>query len=344
MRYLLGILILSLASCSASTPTIRPQANKSAAEPANRIPLVTLSANGLSLDLSHKAASKSEIEYLGHESSAAALLLAASKSSIPQMRIATRGGVASQMVLTIRDEFLKESRNEKQHGRAYVLLADNSVWVWHSAQEFQIHTVGGEYDWPAIQQAFGLLATENKELRTLAPEDGGKEPFGVLFVVAHESASVQELVTLLDSARQANFAYVSLGESDGPLFGSAGQYLLKATRWPIPWQKGVTIQGSIAQELVEKYLDEKRPEMQACYEQQRSTVKVLSGTVMASFTIALNGRVSEAQASGMASPTFHSCVRTILSGVRYPRQEEQAKVTYSLTFGNVKKKAKVRTK
>jgi len=87
-------------------------------------------------------------------------------------------------------------------------------------------------------------------------------------------------------------------------------------------------------EIIRRYIRQKLPEFQHCYERRLIVVRALEGTVTLQFTIAATGQVTASAASGL-DPDVDACSAGVVRSIQFPRFPSGGVVNvsrYPLTF------------
>ena len=91
--------------------------------------------------------------------------------------------------------------------------------------------------------------------------------------------------------------------------------------------------GAYEPAIVRRYIKRSAQRLSYCYEQQLATTPALQGTLEATFTIAVDGKVKDAVATGLGNTTVETCVAGVIAGLELPKPENgEVRVGYPLTF------------
>lgn len=92
-------------------------------------------------------------------------------------------------------------------------------------------------------------------------------------------------------------------------------------------------QGDLDKAIIRRYIKRNLQKLQYCYEKQLVASPKLAGTVTARFTIASNGQVTGATASGLASAEVNACVADVIKAIEFPRPKSgEVVVRYPFVF------------
>lgn len=92
--------------------------------------------------------------------------------------------------------------------------------------------------------------------------------------------------------------------------------------------------GDLDRNLIRRYVRRKLPAIRHCYEKALVRQHDLTGTVTSSFTIDVDGRVTESTADGIGDPVLESCVAEAIGAIEFPeaRGGGLVKVRYPFHF------------
>jgi len=76
--------------------------------------------------------------------------------------------------------------------------------------------------------------------------------------------------------------------------------------------------GSLGKNIIRRYIRRELARIRYCYEKELVKDAALAGTVTAEFTIAVDGKVSHAAASGMNNVAVESCIADVVRGIQFP--------------------------
>ncbi len=94
-----------------------------------------------------------------------------------------------------------------------------------------------------------------------------------------------------------------------------------------------TATGELDKAIIRRYIKRNINKIRYCYERELVTKKTLEGTVTATFTIGIDGRVRSSTASGMGDKKVESCVATAIAGIEFPQPKRgEVVVKYPFTF------------
>jgi pSer/pThr/pTyr-binding forkhead associated (FHA) protein len=95
-----------------------------------------------------------------------------------------------------------------------------------------------------------------------------------------------------------------------------------------------TATGDLDKNIIRRYIRQKLPQIQHCYEKQLVVKPSLQGTVTTQFTISGNGNVTTARAGGMGDGSVESCVADVIKSIQFPKPTGGGivNVTYPFTF------------
>lgn len=91
------------------------------------------------------------------------------------------------------------------------------------------------------------------------------------------------------------------------------------------------VDGAIDASMIRRYVRRELPRIAYCYDRELLVDPSLGGSVRARFTIASNGRVVAAAASGVSTEVSR-CVADVLSRITFPAMAGSAQITYPFTF------------
>ena len=92
-----------------------------------------------------------------------------------------------------------------------------------------------------------------------------------------------------------------------------------------------TVSAGLDKAIIRRYIKRNLQKVQYCYEKQLLAVPGLHGTVVATFTIGVDGLVTASTASGLK--VVDACVADVIHGIEFPKPVGAAvTVTYPLTF------------
>jgi pSer/pThr/pTyr-binding forkhead associated (FHA) protein len=95
-----------------------------------------------------------------------------------------------------------------------------------------------------------------------------------------------------------------------------------------------TATGDLDKNIIRRYIRQKLPQIQHCYEKQLVVKPSLQGTVTTQFTISGNGNVTAARAGGMGDGSVENCVADVIKSIQFPKPTGGGivNVTYPFTF------------
>lgn len=95
-----------------------------------------------------------------------------------------------------------------------------------------------------------------------------------------------------------------------------------------------TATGDLDKNIIRRYIRQKLPVIQHCYEKQLVVKPSLAGTVTTQFTINGNGTVISVRASGMGDSAVENCVADAIRSIQFPKPTGGGivNVTYPFTF------------
>jgi pSer/pThr/pTyr-binding forkhead associated (FHA) protein len=95
-----------------------------------------------------------------------------------------------------------------------------------------------------------------------------------------------------------------------------------------------TATGDLDKNIIRRYIRQKLPQIEYCYQKQLTVKANLEGTITTQFTINGNGAVISVKASGMGDPTVESCVADAIRSIQFPKPTGGGfvNVTYPFTF------------
>jgi len=95
-----------------------------------------------------------------------------------------------------------------------------------------------------------------------------------------------------------------------------------------------TATGDLDKNIIRRYIRQKLPQIQHCYEKQLVVKPSLSGTITTQFTISGTGSVISARAGGMGDGSVEGCVADIIRSIQFPKPTGGGivNVTYPFTF------------
>jgi hypothetical protein len=92
--------------------------------------------------------------------------------------------------------------------------------------------------------------------------------------------------------------------------------------------------GDLDKNIIRRYIRQKLPQIQHCYERQLTVKPALAGTVTTQFTINGNGSVISARGTGMGDRDVESCIEEAIRSIQFPKPTGGGivNVTYPFTF------------
>ena len=91
--------------------------------------------------------------------------------------------------------------------------------------------------------------------------------------------------------------------------------------------------GELDKAIIRRYIKRNINKVRYCYERELVTKKTLQGTVTASFTIGVDGRVRSSTATGMGNKNVESCVASVIARIAFPQPKRgEVIVKYPFTF------------
>jgi hypothetical protein len=96
-----------------------------------------------------------------------------------------------------------------------------------------------------------------------------------------------------------------------------------------------TAVGDLDKNTIRRYVRQKLPQIEYCYQRQLVVQPSLSGTVNTQFTIDGNGKVIQVKATGIGSSEVESCVEATIRSIQFPKPTGGGMVnvtSYPFTF------------
>jgi hypothetical protein len=95
-----------------------------------------------------------------------------------------------------------------------------------------------------------------------------------------------------------------------------------------------TATGDLDKNIIRRYIRQKLPQIEYCYQKQLTVKANLEGTITTQFTINGNGAVISVKAGGMGDATVESCVADAIRSIQFPKPTGGGfvNVTYPFTF------------
>ena len=91
--------------------------------------------------------------------------------------------------------------------------------------------------------------------------------------------------------------------------------------------------GAYEPAIVRRYIKRSAQRLAYCYEQQLATTPALQGTLEATFTISVDGKVKDAVATGLGNATVETCVAGVIASLELPKPADgEVRVDYPLAF------------
>jgi hypothetical protein len=109
---------------------------------------------------------------------------------------------------------------------------------------------------------------------------------------------------------------------------------MRGRRSPVPQVRigNATVTGDLDKNIVRRYVRRKLPRIKYCYEKQLWVDESLAGTVVTSFTIEADGKVSGETASGVDA-TVSSCIAGVIGAIAFPKPKSgTVQARYPFTF------------
>ena len=106
-------------------------------------------------------------------------------------------------------------------------------------------------------------------------------------------------------------------------------------RIPEPKIGDPTATGELDRSIIRRYVRAKMDRFRHCFEVALLANQDLSGTITMQFFISPNGKVLSAKVTGVGSSTFHSCIESVLNGIKFPAPANGGTVnvtSYPITF------------
>jgi hypothetical protein len=129
------------------------------------------------------------------------------------------------------------------------------------------------------------------------------------------------------SYRIGGYNTIRDGSRTGEGWGIPGAHPCKATtgvcrphnpKPPVVIGRPIIDNGSYDGAIIKRYVKRKLAQISFCYEQQLLVNRDLSGTVMAEWTISMNGLVQASRASGVDGKVS-SCIAEVISTIQFPK-------------------------
>ncbi len=136
---------------------------------------------------------------------------------------------------------------------------------------------------------------------------------------------------------RGGYGTIGHGSGTGTGYGAGGGRGGMGGRRPlVPQVKmgSINSNGDLDKEIIRKYIRQKMPQFEYCYQKQLTINATLSGTVSTNFKIAPTGEVISATAGGMGSTEVERCVEGVIRSIRFPKPTAGGFVTvgYPFTF------------
>ena len=95
-----------------------------------------------------------------------------------------------------------------------------------------------------------------------------------------------------------------------------------------------TATGDLDKNIIRRYIRQRLPQFQHCYEKELVVKTTLAGTVTTQFTISGNGQVISARASGIGDTNVENCVAEVVRSIQFPKPTGGGlvNVTYPFIF------------
>jgi hypothetical protein len=95
-----------------------------------------------------------------------------------------------------------------------------------------------------------------------------------------------------------------------------------------------TATGDLDKNIIRRYIRQKLPQIEYCYQKELTVNASLSGTVTTQFVISGVGAVISVKASGMGNRNVESCVEDAIRSIKFPAPTGGGlvNVTYPFTF------------
>src|SRR5207247_1443617 len=95
-----------------------------------------------------------------------------------------------------------------------------------------------------------------------------------------------------------------------------------------------TATGDLDKNIIRRYIRQKLPQIEYCYQKQLTVKPDLAGTITTQFTINGNGAVISVKGSGMGNRDVESCVEEAIHSIQFPKPTGGGflTVTYPFTF------------
>jgi hypothetical protein len=190
------------------------------------------------------------------------------------------------------------------------------------------------------------LAAAYAELRKESPFTNVHD---VVILVEGDKRTVGDLVAVLDllhagGARRA-VARTALGAIGTGRYGTVGQGSgtgsgygvgsggMRSGSASVPQTRigTATATGELDKNIIRRYIRQKLPHIEYCYQKQLIVNPKLAGTITVSFVIAGSGKVSSANAEGF-DENVASCVAGVVKSIQFPKPKGGGSVTVSYPF------------
>ena len=124
------------------------------------------------------------------------------------------------------------------------------------------------------------------------------------------------------------------GTGSGSGYARGGMRARSAEAPMVEMSMPSVVAGSLDKSIIRRYIRRRLAQITYCYEKLLISTPKLAGTVTASFTIAEDGHVASATATGMNHPELESCIAGIVKSIEFPSAEHGGvvQVTYPFTF------------
>ena len=93
-----------------------------------------------------------------------------------------------------------------------------------------------------------------------------------------------------------------------------------------------TATGDLDKNIIRRYMRQKLPQIEYCYQKQLAVKPKLAGTITVSFVISGEGTVTSAKASGLGDEPVETCVADVVRTIRFPKPKGGGVVNVSYPF------------